>query len=75
MFPSRIQTAAVMLRQRRSPHLEESKKRNSPVLRILYQILSLGSVCCISGAAAVLLLLYSAAAAQALLSTIRHGCF
>lgn len=30
MSPSRIQTAAVVLRQRRSPHLERTQKRACP---------------------------------------------
>lgn len=34
MFPSRIQTATVMLGQRRSPHLELSSERESPVWAI-----------------------------------------
>lgn len=71
MFPSRIQTTTVMLGQRRSPHLELSKERGSPVsevstkLFVVFKMLHLRCSCLVCS-------LYTATAAQGLLSAIRR---
>lgn len=71
MFPSRIQPATVMLGQRRSPHLELSKERDSPVaedstkLFVVFKMLHLSCSCLVR-------LLYTSTAAQELLSAVRH---
>lgn len=74
MFPSRIQTAAVRLQRRRSPHLEQSAKLILLFCCCYYYFEKSanyfsGTVCCISD------LLHNAAAVKALLSTTRYTRF